>query len=379
MSNKLSNKIPVSRYSMRDANDHRPEILFIDDSKTARKTAEKILADKFTVHQAINGKDAWEQLEKNPDFDVVFADIQMPEMNGLQLLQKIRTSPDRRIAQKPVIMITGHSDSHAAMRAVFDMGATGFISKPFSDIDLMSCAYSYITLNQRLNHLEEKLGIDRQSGLYNAARFEDEGNKVLSMALRHKLELSIVYIEIKSLSDISNNHSNKIASQVVIEVAKRIQKHLREEEVIARVGASKFALLLPATSSSKSKIAISRVQNMIKSMKFITKNNQIRVDIAAGISSIGLNDNALDFNEHCKRANTVLQVAINTNSEMVLSYYDDADLDTDKTVQPDDVLSKSLPHIINGNFHKVTDEHLSYMMGILKPFMKYAAVKTGTS
>ena len=69
---------------MRDANDNRPVILFVDDSKTARKAAEKILSDKYIVHEASNGKDAWEQLKKNPDYAVVFADIQMPEMNGLQ-------------------------------------------------------------------------------------------------------------------------------------------------------------------------------------------------------------------------------------------------------------------------------------------------------
>lgn len=366
---------------MYDANDNRPEILFVDDSKTARETAKKILSDKYIFHEAVNGKDAWEQLEKNPEIAVVFSDIHMPEQNGLQLLQNIRTSPDRRIEQKPVIIITAHSDSHAAMRTVFDIGATGFISKPFSDIDLISCACSYINLNQRLKHLEGMLGIDRQSGLYNASRFEAEGSKAFSMAIRHKLELSIVYIELKSLSEISANYSNKIATQVVVEVGKRIQKHLREEELVARVGASKFALLLPATSSFNSTIAITRVQNIIKSITFITDKNKIQVDIAAGISSTGLNNKELSFNELCLRADTALQKAINGNSENISSYDDKAHLDAEATkkVQYDKALSESLPYIMDGKFHKVTDDNLSCVMSIFKPFMKYAAVKTGTS
>lgn len=368
---------------MPDVNDSLPEILFVDDSKTARKTAEKILSTDYTVREAVNGKDAWQQLEKNPDFAVVFADIQMPEMNGLELLQRIRTSPDRRIAQKPVIMITAHSDSHAAMRAVFEMGATGFISKPFSDIDLLSCACSYINLNQRLNHLEEELGIDRQTGLYNATRFECEGAKSLSMAQRHKMELSIIYIEIKSLDEISENNSNKIATQVIVEVGKRIQKHLREEEIIARVDTSKFALLLPATSGFDSTIAITRVQNMIKNMTFVTRKNKIHIDIAAGISSIALYKKKLDFNELCSRADTALQEALGNKGKNIAVFYDGSDLDSmenskNKT-QRDDALSKSLPYIIDGHFHKVTDESLAQVMSILKPFMKYAAVKTGAS
>lgn len=360
---------------------NRPEILFVDDSKTARSTAVKILSDQYTVHEAVNGKDAWQKLEDNPDYAVVFADIQMPEMNGLQLLKHIRTSPDRRIAQKPIIMITGHSDSHAAMRAVFEMGATGFISKPFSDIDLISCACSYINLNQRLNQLEETLGIDRQSGLYNASRFKAEGCKVLSMALRHKLELSIVYIELKSLSDISNNHSNKAATQVVVEVGKRIHKNLRDEELIARIGTSKFALMLPATNSPDSRTAIARVHSMIKGMTFVINKNRVQVDIAVGIASIDLDDKDLSFDELCDRADAALQKSIINDNGEVTSYSDDSQVESNvnKKIQYDYFLNKALPYIVDGNFQKIPDAHLEHVMGILKPLIRYVNLKDNAS
>jgi len=366
---------------MHDSKDDRPNILFVDDSKTVRVVAKKILSDQYVVHEAVNGIDAWEQIEKNPDFAVIFVDIQMPEMNGLQLLQNIRSSPDRRIAQKPIIMITGHADSHAAMRAVFEMGATGFVSKPFDDVTLISCACSYISLNQRLDHLEEELGIDRQSGLYNASRFEDEGNKAISLAMRHKLDLSVVYIELKSLSEISSMHGNKIATQVVVEVGKRIEKHLREEEVIARVGTSKFALLLPATSSSNSKIPIARIQNMVKGMTFIAKKNNIHVDIAAGISGVNLNDRDLEFSGLCERADSALQDALKDDGENITVYSDEAHIDgeTNEKIQYDKALCESLPHIIDGNFYRVKDERLSDVMKVLEPFMRYANVKISTS
>lgn len=366
---------------MSDTNTDRPKILFVDDSKTARATAVKILSKQYTVDEAVNGKDAWEKLEKNPDYAVVFADIQMPELNGLQLLKHIRTSPDRRIAQKPIIMITGHSDSHAAMRAVFEMGATGFISKPFSDIDLISCACSYISLNQRLNGLEETLGIDRQSGLYNASRFDAEGSKALSMALRHKLELSIVYIELKGLSKITDSHNNKAATQVIVEVGKRIRKHLRDEEIVARIGVSKFALLLPVTNSPNSKTAITRVQNMVRSLKFAIDKHRIRVYIAAGIASIDLSDKDISFKELCLRADTALQKSTENNGGEISIYRDETQTDaqSDKKVQYDYFLSKSLPYIVDGNFHNIPDDHLDHVMSILKPFIRYVAVKDSAS
>ena len=366
---------------MSDAKTDRPEILFVDDSKTARAAASKILSKQYTVHEAINGKDAWEKIENNPDYAVVFADIQMPEMNGLQLLKHIRTSPDRRIAQKPVIMITGHYDSHAAMRAVFEMGATGFISKPFDDIDLISCACSYINLNQRLNQLEDTLGIDRQSGLHNASHFDSEGSKALSMAMRHKLELAIAYIELKPLSEISDSHSNAVTTQVVVEVGKRIRKHLRDEEIVARIGASKFALLLPVTSCSNSKTAIKRVQKMVRSMKFAIDKNNIRVDIAVGISSIDRNDNDLTFKDLCMNADAALQKSIDSNNGDIVSHCNNnqTDAESGKKVQHDYLLNKSLPYIIDGNFQKIPDDHINHIIGILKPFIRYATLKDSAS
>lgn len=366
---------------MSDAKTDRPEILFVDDSQTARAVAKNILSKQYTLHEAVNGKDAWEKIENNPDYAVVFADIQMPEMNGLQLLKHIRTSPDRRIAQKPIIMITGHSDSHAAMRAVFEMGATGFISKPFSDIDLISCACSYINLNQRLNQLEDMLGIDRQSGLYNALHFDSEGSKALSMAMRHKLELAVAYIELKPFSVISDSQSNSVTTQVVVEVGKRIRNHLRDEEIVARIGASKFALLLPVTSCSNSKTAIKRVQKMVRSMKFAINKNKIRFDIAVGISSIDHYDNDLTFKDLCKNADTALQKSIDSNKGDIVSHCKDnqTDAGSGKKVQHDYFLNKSLPFIIDGNFKKIPDDHLDHIMGILKPFIRYADLKDSTS
>ena len=73
----------------------KPKILFIDDSITVRKSAVKILSQDYDVFEACNGKEAWDFIQKDHCFDVIFADIQMPEMNGLQFLQRVRSIDDR--------------------------------------------------------------------------------------------------------------------------------------------------------------------------------------------------------------------------------------------------------------------------------------------
>jgi diguanylate cyclase (GGDEF)-like protein len=353
----------------------KPKILFVDDSRTVRISAVKILSEDYQVHEASNGKEAWNLIQQDHTFDVIFADIQMPEMNGLQFLQKIRSIDDHRTAQLPVIMITGHSDSHAAMRAVFEMGATGFISKPFSDIDLISRAHSYLDLTRKMEQLEKLKGVDRLTGLSNYNNFEEHGRKTLSISMRHRLDLSVVYTELKSFDKIKTELGKIVADKIIITVADRLKAILRNEEVIARVGLAKFALLMPMTNRVKAQNAISRVQNHINATVFNKDGLRIHLNMVAGLTGTGLNNRGLSFDILCMRADDALKAALTKNDAQVFNYYDDYIQKAVKDVPHEDILSDALLHIIRGNFNKVNDEDLTSVVGQLEPFMEYAAIK----
>jgi diguanylate cyclase (GGDEF)-like protein len=353
----------------------KPKILFVDDSKTVRKSAAKILSEDYSVVEASNGREAWDMVQKDRSFDVIFADIQMPEMNGLQFLQKIRTIDDYRTAQLPVIMITGHSDSHAAMRAVFEMGATGFISKPFSDIDLISRAHSYLDLTRKMELLENLKGIDRLTRLSNFTNFEEHGKKTLSISMRHHLDLSIVYLELSSFHEMRDELGKKATEKILISVADKLKSVLRDEEVIARIGEAKFALLMPMTNRIKAQIAVKRVQNHINAMVFNRGDAKIHLNIVAGLTGTGLNNRGLSFDMLCMRADDALKSALNRDNAQVFNYYDDHVQKAVKRVAHEDVLSDALVHIMNGNFNKVSDNDLPSVLDHLEPFMEYAAIK----
>ena len=129
-----------------EESEHAPVdgILIVDDSATVLAVATKMLEEKYVVVTATNGLDAWEILENNKSVTLVFSDMQMPMMNGLELLMKIRNSEDIRLAKLPVVMITGKSDTNAGKQAVFDIGASEFIGKPFDQMDLISRASAYV-------------------------------------------------------------------------------------------------------------------------------------------------------------------------------------------------------------------------------------------
>ena len=120
------------------------EVLIVDDSPTVIATARKMLEDRYIVSTEKHWKEACDMLQNNLSISIVFTDMQMPVMNGMELLLMIRNSSDSRLATMPVIIVTVKSDTAAGKQAVFNIGATDFIGKPFNALDLLNWARAHI-------------------------------------------------------------------------------------------------------------------------------------------------------------------------------------------------------------------------------------------
>jgi DNA-binding NtrC family response regulator len=103
------------------------KVLVIDDESIVRISCERTLsAEGYPVKTAGDGKSGIDLLEKE-SFDVVLLDIKMPDMDGIEVLKKIKSSwPDTK-----VIMITGYSTVESAVKSL-RLGALNFLEKPFT-------------------------------------------------------------------------------------------------------------------------------------------------------------------------------------------------------------------------------------------------------
>ncbi len=109
--------------------DEEARILFVDDDPILREFARVNLASmQATVEVAEDGADALEQLRRD-HYDIVVSDLEMPRMDGFQLLSAIRATPS--IENIPVVVATGREDVAAIDRA-FESGATAFVVKPLN-------------------------------------------------------------------------------------------------------------------------------------------------------------------------------------------------------------------------------------------------------
>ena len=137
-----------------------PKILVVDDEKSH----EDLITQRFTqkeflrTHEfifALNGIKALELINTHPDIEIALLDINMPEMDGLTLLEKIRdTKPLLR-----VIMLSAYSDMNN-IRAAMNMGAYDFITKP---IDMKDLELTIKRTMEEVNQLKETLRVQNES------------------------------------------------------------------------------------------------------------------------------------------------------------------------------------------------------------------------
>ena len=123
-------------------------ILVVDDDVFIRKIVQdRLKMEGYTVTTAEDGKAGWEKFLKNT-YQLIITDINMPRINGVELLNKILTT---KIKVPTVVMSGGLSEAMEAL--VKETGASAFLRKPFSLRDLVKVISS--NLNREDNDMNE--------------------------------------------------------------------------------------------------------------------------------------------------------------------------------------------------------------------------------
>jgi DNA-binding response OmpR family regulator len=106
------------------------KVLVADDDDNFRSLVTAILTeDGYEVAAEVNGRLAWENLQAN-GADMAVLDINMPEMDGFELLRHIRT--DERFKEMPVLMLTIRAFAEDQVTG-YDTGADDYLTKPFAN------------------------------------------------------------------------------------------------------------------------------------------------------------------------------------------------------------------------------------------------------
>lgn len=108
------------------------KILVVDDSKLMHKMYEVMLRQYELLH-AYDGQEALDEMREHGDVDLVFLDINMPKMNGLEFLAAAKD--DASLADVPVVIVSTEGKEEDTQRGL-EAGAVAYVKKPFNSNEI---------------------------------------------------------------------------------------------------------------------------------------------------------------------------------------------------------------------------------------------------
>ena len=353
------------------------QVLVVDDSRVIRRAAVKILQKEYDVVEAEDGEDAWEELQNNQKISVVFSDLGMPNMDGFELLEKIRSADDPIISKIPVVIITGAEESDGTKEEVLRLGATDFITKPFDSITLRSRAASHINFRNEVKSLEKEIAVDKLTGLYNENTFAQQGEQMLAYAKRHNAEITVVRFDIDHFPDLFVKYGKTVAEQIIKKVSLFIKEGIRTEDIAGRLGVSKFALILSGSDKDGASIVRKRICEQVARLKLKMGDKEFQIQFNAGVTSLSLAGADIEFKELLSQAEGALKSAEKIGGGKAVYYRNPEASEEEKAPEVESMpssevdLNELLKQLANESFRPV-DEQLNHAMKKIIPLIEVA-------
>ena len=268
----------------------KPRILAVDDSRVMRKAMTKVLGKDYDVIEAEDGEDAWTILTNDADIQIVFTDLSMPYLDGFGLLQRMRDSEEVRFQDMPVVIITGKDDDDETKERALNMGASDFITKPFDSVQLKARAKAHVTfertskkLSETSSKLEQQSTIDELTGLGGRRYFWKASEESLSYTQRHHGQFILLRMDIDDFNTIFIANGKVFADKILRQTGSVLSKLVRKEDMVARIGLAKFAMLLRDTDIDNAMQLGNRLCREINAIDFEIGPHTLNITVSIGM------------------------------------------------------------------------------------------------
>ncbi|MDJ0634966.1 MAG: response regulator [Xenococcaceae cyanobacterium MO_188.B29] len=177
----------------------------------------------------------WEVLEStNPD--LLILDVEMPEINGIELCQTIRSDPNWQ--SLPILFLTALRDSET-IQQVFTAGADDYATKPIIGSELLTRINNRLERNRLLQNLAYKEPI---TGLMNQLKSSQELESLLQHAQQNHTFFCLVVLRLQDLDRINFKYGHRIGNQVLQRWGRLLQAAFRNNAILGYWGNGEFAI-----------------------------------------------------------------------------------------------------------------------------------------
>lgn len=277
----------------------QPLVLVAEDSPMIRAVLTAQLgAHGYRVVQATNGREALERLWQDSP-DVALLDIDMPELDGMEVLDVVVGEPE--LATIPVLFLTGRASPEDVAEGLA-RGAHDYLRKPVESTELAARVRAALRtkrladeLRERNAQLQRLATTDELTGLYNRRHLGRELERLILRARRHGQLISVAMLDIDHFKAVNDEHGHAVGDTVLVEVAARLERRLRGDDLVGRWGGEEFLFVLSETPAEGAQIVAESVRAVIGDEPIALAVGAVAVTASIGWASWEMSDGSDDL------------------------------------------------------------------------------------
>jgi diguanylate cyclase (GGDEF)-like protein len=252
----------------------RPSVLIVDDDAFSRAVVSRKIAKLSDVVEAEDGFDGLAYLQ-TADFDLAVVDLEMPNFGGLDLIRSIRGNP--KLKRIPVIVVTSN-ESREALESALTAGATSYLLKPLNWRAFGEHICHVLELAYRACHVAMH---DNLTALPNRALLNERLEQALSV--QGEVSLFTHILDLDHFKNVNDTLGHPIGDKLLLLVAERLRRAVRDNDVVARMGGDEFAILQHAGSQAEATALAERIIRSV-SGPYEIDGHQVVIGASIGIA-----------------------------------------------------------------------------------------------
>jgi two-component system, cell cycle response regulator len=251
---------------------NRPRILIADDSRIVRASISQHIRDRFDIREVADGEAAWQAILLDASIRVVLTDLNMPKVDGFDLLTRVRSSKVQRIRELPMIVLSGADEAAERERAA-RLGATDFIGKGADAAEIIArldvlvrLASTREQLAETQATLESARTIDPDTELLSLAFFDKQVEKLISFARRNLTDVALICMRVELTMPGAAGWEGEVEQRIKL-VGRALAASIRLEDLGTRSDRAEFVVATQSNGLSSVLQFAARLRKVLENVE----------------------------------------------------------------------------------------------------------------
>ncbi|HTJ63395.1 MAG TPA: PleD family two-component system response regulator [Alphaproteobacteria bacterium] len=295
--------------------DHARVMLVEDGRSVAERVTSTLGADQDEVVVRSNMTDAMNGIDDLPGYDLIIVSLLLAEEDGLRFCSHLRSRESTR--QIPILLLADEQEMVRVAKGL-ELGANDYILRPIDRNELLARTRSQIRQKRYQDRLIANYATslsmaltDALTGLFNRRYVMGHLERLLTRSGEQKKTFGVLMLDIDHFKNVNDTYGHAAGDIVLKEFAHRLSRHMRNFDLVSRIGGEEFLAVLPDVDIQMAKVVAERLCAVVADEPIVCTpdGTALRITTSIGVTLAG--DRAETVDSVLKRADTALYRAKN--------------------------------------------------------------------